>query len=168
MTTYLVAAVACWLAWAKARHDTGIARLAAILGVLETALFLDIAFDWRWKLYSLLKDQAITHRLYDLRQGPQILALAVLCGLFLIAGGFALREFRVQKWKMLAAEGALFSLACWFTELISLHAMDSVLYHPAGALMVINYVWIPGCMMTAVGILGASFSVGRGPSANKL
>jgi hypothetical protein len=48
--------------------------------------------------------------------------------------------------------GLLLSLTCWCVEVISLHATDRILYHFAGGLMVVAFLWIVACIMTAVGI----------------
>jgi hypothetical protein len=156
MAAYLLAASSCAVAWVRGRRDKRISHLAGVLGLLETALLFDIAFDWRWKLYLLLRDQAMANQWYDYRRGPQIGMLALLAVLLLAAIGFARRRYRSVPGAVLAIAGALLSIACWSTELISLHATDTLLFHHAGPLRIINYLRALACLMTVIGIWKAS------------
>jgi hypothetical protein len=47
----------------------------------------------------------------------------------------------------------LLSLVLWCTEVISLHALDHVLYHLLGQWMLVSLVWVLAGLMTSVGIL---------------
>jgi hypothetical protein len=156
MATYLVAASSCGVAWVRVRRDKGRSRLALILGILQTAIFLDIAFDWRWKLYDLLRSRAMANQWYNQRHWPQIGMLALLTALLLIGIGIARRRYPSAAGAVLATEGALLSIGCWSTEVISLHATDALLYHRAGPLMIVNFVWALACTMTVIGIWKAS------------
>jgi hypothetical protein len=171
MTVYLIAVASCGVAWLRTRggapHGSNIARLAAIFGILDVALLCDIAFDWRWKLYDALKVEAMAHRLYDQRHGPQLVMLMILGAAFLIVSIAGLRRLRTTRGAVLALEGALLSAGCWCMEIISLHSTDSVLYHRVGPLMVINFVWLPAAMMTTIGILRGSSRPGTAFAAKK-
>lgn len=156
MAAYLVAAALCGVAWVRARRDKQIARLTVILGILNTALFFDIVFDWRWKLHDLLEGQAMANHWYNQRHWPQAGSLTVLGVLLLVGMGAAGRRFSSNPGVVLAIWGALLSIGAWSTEVISLHAMDAVLYHRIGPLMTVNFVWMLACTMTSIGILKAS------------
>ena len=156
MATYLVAAALCGVAWVRSRRDKPVAtRLAVILGILNMALFFDIAFNWRWKLHDLLQGHAMADQWYNQRHWPQVWSLAVL-GIFLLMGiGVVGRRFS-NGGVLLAIGGAVLSIGCWLTEVISLHATDMVLHYGIGPLMIINFVWMLACTMTSIGILKAS------------
>ena len=156
MAAYLVAAALCGVAWVRARRDKQIARLTVILGILNMALFFDIVFDWRWKLHDLLEGQAMANHWYNQRHWPQAGSLTVLGVLLLVGMGAAGRRFSSKPGVVLAIWGALLSIGAWSTEVISLHAMDAVLYHRIGPLMTVNFVWMLACTMTSIGILKAS------------
>jgi hypothetical protein len=156
MAAYLIATALCGVAWVRARRDKQIARLTGILGILNMALFFDIVFDWRWKLHDLLEGQAMANHWYNQRHWPQAGSLTVLGVLLLVGMGAAGRRFSSNPGVVLAIWGALLSIGAWSTEVISLHAMDAVLYHRIGPLMTVNFVWILGCTMTSIGILKAS------------
>jgi hypothetical protein len=156
MAAYLVAASSCAGAWIRARPDKRMARLALILGIVHTALFFDIAFDWRWKLYDLLRARAMINQWYDQRHRPQIEMLALLIALLLFGIGVARVRYKSSAGMLMAIEGTLLSAGCWSTEVISLHATDTILYHRVGSLMVVNFVWALACLMTVIGMWKAS------------
>ena len=136
--------------------------MPAVLSVFESLLLVDMFFDWRWGLHRLLIDFALRRNVYAKRHGPQAIALAVLLGLFVAGLGYARRLYRGRPWASMAIGGALFSLALWITEVISLHEMDTLLYHPAGSLMVISFVWIFASLATSAGILADAFRTRTG------
>lgn len=151
MAAYLTASAVCGLAAARA-PGMRVPRLASILCAVDFALFVDITFDLRWKFYAWFKGAAIRHNVYSERSEPQLVALIALAvGLLLLAVRLC-RRFASIRGAPLAVCGGLLSIGCWLTELISLHAMDAVLYRRTGALMVISFVWMLACAMTAGGI----------------
>jgi hypothetical protein len=156
MAAYLIAAALCGVAWVRARRDKQMARLAVILGILNIGLFFDITFNWRWKLHDLLEHQAMADQWYNQRHWPQVLSLAVLGALLLMGIGVVGRRFSSNGSVLVAIAGALLSVGCWLTQVISLHATDMVLHHRIGPLMIINFVWMLACTMTSIGILKAS------------
>jgi hypothetical protein len=151
MAAYLVASLSCGVALVTAGNKR-ISRLAAFLGILHAALFFDIAFDWRWKLYGWLQSQVVAQQWYGQRHWPQVGMLVILAALLLVGVIAAWRRFPSPPGAVLALDGSLLSIGCWSTEVISLHATDSILYHRAGPLMIISFVWILACMMTVIGI----------------
>jgi hypothetical protein len=136
-----------------ARADRGRARFAARLAVFEGLLLLDMAFNWRWALHQFFMDEASKAALYASRRGPQALVLAVLVLMFLFGLRMSSRRLRGRTGSLLAATGALLSLVLWCTEVVSLHAVDHILYHPIGEWMVVSFLWVVACLTTSVGIL---------------
>ena len=148
LLAYGTAFVCCAIAWQRIKT-----RLSAVLMGIEAVLLLDIAFNWRWKLHDVVGTIARNQNEYGQRRGPQAIALVILGGL-LLAGLFAvLRIFRNRPGSLLAVSGVLVSVISWCVEVVSLHAVDHILYHPLGPCMVISLVWILGCLMTSGGVL---------------
>lgn len=154
MAAYLIATLAC-AAMAVRSADKRVIRLASILCTLDLALLLDMAFDWRWKLYFSLKGRALSHNWYNERSEPQIAALVIIAAIMLVAAAWLGRRFAPIRGAPLAICGALLSVGCWLTEVVSLHATDAVLYHHSGPLMVVSFAWMLASAMTAAGILMA-------------
>ncbi len=162
MASYLIASVACGLTAVRTVNPR-ISRLAVVLGLIQAVLLLDIAFDWRWRLYDWLKDQAVAQRWYEQRHWPQVVVLATLAAALAAGMAAARRRFRSLTGAAVAVEGTLLSIGCWMVEVISLHATDSILYHHVGPLMIVSFVWLLTCAMTIAGILKAGF--GRAETA---
>lgn len=155
MAAYLIATLAC-AAIAARSADKRVIRLASILCTLDLVLLLDITFDWRWKLYFSVKRLALSHNWYnEQRSEPQIAALVIIALALLAAAAWLGRRFAPIRGAPLAICGALLSIGCWLTEVVSLHATDAVLFRHAGPLMVVSFVWMLAGAMTAAGILMA-------------
>jgi hypothetical protein len=155
MAAYFIASFACARSAARAA-ETRTRRLAAAICALDVGLLLDIAFNWRWKLYDSLKDDAVSLHWYDQRSELQIAALVALAVALIVAAGWLSRRFATVRGAPLVICGALLSVGCWLTEVISLHATDAVLYRQAGPLMVVSFIWMLACGMTAAGIMLAA------------
>jgi hypothetical protein len=165
LLAYGTAVVCCAIAWRRsqvreklrekpqAKAQRPASRLAAVLMFIDAVLLFDMAFNWRWMLHGLFGAIAQSHHEYDQRRGPQEIALVLLAGL-LLTGLFAvLRTFRNRMGALLAVSGVWLSVISWCVEVVSLHAVDHVLYHPLGPCMVISLVWVLACTMTSVGVL---------------
>lgn len=158
MAAYLVASLTCALTAARAPGRL-VSRLASVLCALDFALFLDIAFDLRCKLYDWLKGTAISRGVYNERTEPQVIALIALAVGLLVLGARLSRKLAPIRGASLAVCGALLSIGCWLTELISFHVVDTILYRHIGPFMVVGFVWILACAMTLRGI----WIAGSGP-----
>ena len=153
IVAYGVAMVCCGLAWARTRRLRTNSQLAALLTAIEGALVLDMVFNWRWMIHQQLMDLAQHRNEYEIRRSPQVITIAILAVLLLVGLLAALRFLRGRAGALLAVSGVLLSLVLWCTEVISLHAMDHVLYHPLGPWMIVCLVWVLAGLMTSVGIL---------------
>ncbi len=94
IAAYGVAMICCAIAWAKGRRLRTVSQLAALLTAIESALVLDMIFNWRWMLHQELMDLAQRWNEYDLRRSPQRIAIVVLTVLLLLGVIFALRVLR--------------------------------------------------------------------------
>ena len=153
IVAYGVAMVCCGLAWARTRRLRAPSQLAALLTAIEGALVLDMVFNWRWMIHQQLMDFAQRRNEYEIRRSPQLIAIAILAVLLLVGLLAALRILRGRAGALFAVSGVLLSLVLWCTEVISLHAMDHVLYHPLGPWMIVCLVWVFAGLMTSAGIL---------------
>jgi hypothetical protein len=151
LVAYATAAVCCCIRWMKAKGE--IARLAAVLLVIEAILLLDMAFNWRWKLHQALMDLAQHEHEYGQRRLPQTIVLLVLACVLLYGIYRCWRAFRHRGTTLLAVCGTLLSMVLWCTEVISLHAVDHVLYLSLSGVMAVSLLWIISCSMTSIGIL---------------
>jgi hypothetical protein len=153
IAAYGVAMTCCGIAWARTRRLRTVSQLAALLTAIEGALVLDMVFNWRWMLHQKLMELAQRWHEYDIRSSPQRIAIAILALLLVVGLVTTLRIVRGRTGAVLAVSGVLLSLVLWCTEVVSLHALDQVLYHLLGPWMVVSLVWVFAGLMTSVGIL---------------
>jgi hypothetical protein len=151
LVAYATAAVCCAIRWIKPRAGTS--RVAAILLLIEGALLLDMAFNWRWKLHQALMDLAQREHEYGQRRLPQTIVLLLLACVLVYGIYRFWRAFRHRGTTLLAVCGALLSLILWCTEVVSLHQVDHVLYFSLGGVMAVSLLWVIACGMTSIGIL---------------
>ena len=143
------------------KGDPARSRLLALLTVFEGCLLLDIVFNVRWNLHQLFMDEATTLTLYASRRGPQALVLIALVGVFLFGLRMTSQRLRGRGGAIFAVSGALLSLVLWCTEVVSLHAVDHIMYHPLGKLMTVSFLWILACTLTSFGVLIESKPAGQ-------
>jgi uncharacterized membrane protein len=115
-----------------------------------------MVFDLRWRLHQFFVDFATQKHEYGLRKLPQEIVITLLVGLLLFSLLAARRLFRDAAGARLAASGVLLSVILWCVEVVSLHAVDHILYHLIGKWMVVTVLWILACLMTSIGILMVS------------
>jgi hypothetical protein len=161
IAAYGVAMICCGVAWAKGRRLRTVSQLAALLTAIEGVLVLDMIFNWRWMLHQQLMDFAQRSNEYDLRRSPQRIAIVVLTVLLLLGLVFARRILRGRTGALLAVSGVLLSLVLWCTEIVSLHAVDHIMYHLLGPWMLVSLVWVFAGLATSVGILIDARQVNR-------
>jgi hypothetical protein len=159
LLAYGTATICCGIAWMRAKGRNHDGRLPAFLMLIEGVLLLDIAFDWRWMLHQFAMDFAQHRHEYQLRREPQFIAIVVLAALLLSGLLVVRRFFPGGGGASLAVSGVLLSLVLWCTEVVSLHAVDHVLYHPLGKIMAVSLLWILACLMTSIGTLSGYHSV---------
>jgi hypothetical protein len=153
IAAYAVAASCSAIACARARGLQTVSKLAASLTALEFGLLIDMIVNGRWMLHDMLENIARRRHEYDLRRLPQSILVAILVGALFTGLLFTLRRCRARIGALLAVSGILLSLVSWCIEVVSLHQVDAILYHPVGKLMAISFVWLLACMMTSIGIL---------------
>jgi hypothetical protein len=153
LIAYGSAVACCGIAWIRSKGQRDASRLAPVLMVIDSALLLDITFNWRWMLHALFAGIAQSRHEYEQRRLPQTIVLVILAGLLFLGLFAVLRIFRNRAGALLAVSGVLISLITWCVEVVSLHAVDHILYHQIGNVMVVSVLWILACLMTGMGIL---------------
>lgn len=122
------------------------------LAAAQLGLVLDIAFDIRWKLHDFWMTRAMEMHVYGERREPQLIALVVLSGLLLVGVAWILRRFRARLGLAIAMSGTMLSIGLWFSEMLSYHFMDAVLYSMVGRLMLVSFLWLGLAMTTCCGV----------------
>jgi hypothetical protein len=152
MAAYGVATLCCGIAWVRNRRLPKVSP-AGGLTLLEGALLLDMVFNIRWLLHQFFVDVAQHHNEYAARRAPQVVADTLLVALLCLAAFPALRRFRNSPAALLAVFGGMLSIFTWCAEVISLHQVDTILYHPVERWMAVSFLWIAACLMTSISIL---------------
>ena len=152
MAAHLLAAIVCGCAWVQNKRWFYSLPLVASLAMLEVALFLDAAFNWRWMLHGFLVNTAVVNGVYGQRSLPQMLALLALSGMACCALTFACRRLRGRPGAILAIFGGVFSAALWLVEVVSLHATYVALHALLGPIMAIAVVWALSSAATTLGV----------------
>jgi hypothetical protein len=155
LLAYGTAATCCAIAWIRTKERQA-SQLAAAFTLIESALLLDMAFNLRWRLHSFFMDFAMQKHEYDVRRLPQEIVLTILGGLLIFGLLAARRLFRDRVGARLAVSGILLSVILWCVEVVSLHAVDHILYHVIGKWMVVSALWILACLTTSIGMLMVS------------
>lgn len=153
LSTYSFAFVCCVIAWIGGRGLPPLRRIAALLALLEAALLLDMVFSGRWLLHDWLEREANARGLYAMRAGLQSAALCFLGVCTAVGIAWTLWPLRGEPGASLAACGGILSLGTWCVEVVSLHAVDRVLYRTFDGVMHVTLIWIACALMTGAGVL---------------
>jgi hypothetical protein len=157
LAAYAFALISCAIAWVKGRRSQHRRRLTMILTTLEAALLLDSVFNGRWLLHNSLAHLAMANHLYGKRSGPQHVALDLLASAVAVGVGVVLWLFRDRPGAFLAVTAGILSLSCWWVEVISLHAVDGLLYQRVDGIMLVRLAWSACSVMMGVGMLWDTF-----------
>lgn len=143
-------------AWALLRQEnvTGRARLPLALMTLAMLQIADLATDFRWWVYRLLRGAAEQMQVYEMRHGPQTVCLLVLAVLTVLMIRTLGRRLRGRPFALLAVAGSLLSIAVWLAEIISLHAVDMIFYKRLeSGVHWVAFLWMTSGLMTCIGMV---------------
>ena len=154
IVSYATAFICSAVAWRRRNLTTPVARLAAVLMLIEGALLVDMTFNLRWKLHQALMNVALQNHEYNQRGVPQIAAVTLLGCLLVLALLWTWKRLKGRGTTFVAVAGAILSITSWCTEVVSLHAVDHILYHPLNGVKVVSGLWILSSILSSVGILG--------------
>ncbi len=148
-----IAMASCgYVGWLRQRSDRS-RRLALTLLLVEAGLLVDAIFNLRWRFHDLLANKANALHVYGQRTAPQIIVLALIAGVVGVAAAIGLWHLRQRPGAAMAVAGVILSLGCWAFEVISLHAVDALLYRPIHGVMRVAMIWVLAALMTSFGIL---------------
>lgn len=163
LACYLVSAIVCALFSVRSRQTARSAWLPASLAVLEIGFCLDLLLSGRLAIHSFLEREAIANHIYGQRSEIQIPALSVLACLVAASIFHLYKRFHLRPGALLALCGALLSIACWVTEIISFHNIDAFFYFEVRGVMVVAYLWSVFSLATALGVVLDFFLLGDSP-----
>jgi hypothetical protein len=152
LLAYGATSMACAARWVNARRNGTSSQLYAVLAAVQFFLFLDMAFNWRWKIHEFWGQDAMQHGVYSERRPPQVIAIVGLIVLVIFASVFISARFRNRKGAGLALTATITSVGLWCCEAISYHYIDLVFYHMVGKMMVVSFVWLFMAMITCFGV----------------
>ena len=152
LIAYSASLAACAIRWLQSRVGERSRRSSfGWLGAIQLLLLLDMAGDWRWKLHDFWMREAVTKGVYEERRWPQMLALALLAAMVIVATAWAYRRFRSRVGFAVALGATIFCVALWFCEAISFHFVDALFYRQIGSVMLVSLLWIGLAIATCVG-----------------
>jgi hypothetical protein len=142
----------CTGRWRQIRKRGRGSNLFAALALVQLVLLLDNVFNLRWKLHAVVDWTAASLGVYELRRGPQLLALCGLAALAVVLVWLIVVRFRERMGAALALGGTLLSVVLRCAEVVSYHNADAVLYRQVGGVMVVALAWIGLALVTCLGI----------------
>lgn len=146
----LLAVVACGVAWARSSWKN---RLTATVGVFELLLLFDAVLHLRWELHGWLVKNAMKLGVYDKRILPQEVLSALLVSAVLAAAVATIRYVTKSPGAWLALGGVLISAALWALQVISWHAVDSLLERIVGPMTIVAWASFGSSALVILGVL---------------
>lgn len=122
-----------------------------LLAVFHGVLFLEILLGLRHQIHALAGRGLMAEALYGERRPMQIALLAGMLAAGVLILWLAGRQKHLPAKVGMLSSGLLAAL--FVVEVISLHAIDAVLYRRIGPLMVIGFLWVALCGITALAAL---------------
>jgi hypothetical protein len=148
-----VAAAFCYLAWRARRGVSSLWGWVTLVYILMTA---DTVLGTRYIISDAVRTVLKSSETYQDRrmwQAGIVICLLMLAGILLRLG---FRSGRPQR-KGTSSAVFLSLLAPLFfvLEATSLHSIDAFLYHPAGPVLLVGWIWMALTFLTAVQANGA-------------
>lgn len=148
LLSFGVAAAFCYRAWRATRQETHLWAFVSLLYVLIAA---DTVLGARYHVSNLIRAALRYLEVYQDRRLWQAVIVICLMGLIwgLLRAGF--HAGRHQEKNMLQAISLSLLAPVFFAlEVTSLHGVDAVLYHRAGPLLVIGWIWVALAALTVM------------------
>ena len=122
-------------------------------------LVVDVVLGWRHILSEVLRNVLRGSTFYETRTGLPAIAISIclLCLLLFICWHMVRRI--ANRSTLLAVLSSVFILFLFTLEVVSLHAVDAVLYHAYGPAYAVGWAWLAGSAFTAVAAYSAMGSV---------
>lgn len=142
------AALLClWAVWRKIHAR----NIWIVLSIGYLMMFVDILTQMRFQIRDVIGDTLKLLGIYeDRRTGQAISIVVTVC----VVAFFGLPIFgRMRKFVFsarLAMVAGMLALALTLMEIISLHAIDAILYNQIGPVLLIGWLWL-ACGLTSAG-----------------
>lgn len=136
---FAVATIAC--AIASRRTQGRDMRLWALLAAVNFLFFIEIFAGFRHRIHDFADGLLMARGLYDERRAPQemiVMSVGAIAFLFVLLP-LLLRRFSTTA--RLAASVTIAVSALFAIEVVSLHAIDAVLYRWIGPVYLIGWMW---------------------------
>jgi len=123
-------------------------RVHLVCGLIYMILLVDVLFNFRHQLHGWVNAWMKTNQTYADRQPRQLVILAII--LLGVCGSIAIlrRVHPMDRLTWLIVAMTLGVSALFLLELVSLHAIDALLYRRVGPVLVIGVLWIFCALVT--------------------
>lgn len=153
LTSVMLGLVVTLCVMRRKRHDPqhGLGLWMTLL-ICQVLLLIELQMSLRFDAGSFIRDIVRDMNLYEDRRQLQAMAFAVVA--LPMAAIYSTVLWLVRKRGMavlLAVCGTLWSVSLFSLPLISLHAIDQIMYHYIGPVMLIGICWAIGAAITLVG-----------------
>jgi hypothetical protein len=123
----------------------------ALIGAIDALLTIEILASMRHRLGIVLREWLRASHLFPERRPVQAALILVILAIALLAA-FALVRRMPTRTLAMAAGATAAALGIFIVETVSLHAVDGVVYAPAGPILLIGWLWLAcGWLTTAAG-----------------
>jgi len=149
---FSAASLACvWAAWRPAAPKTGWLVLAFVMALLT----LEVHLNTRSTLLDMVRERMRQAHTYETRQFLQWMLLIFWALLGLSGLGVSWVRASCHGWPLcLAVLGAWMAVAILGVELVSLHAIDALLYAPMGPVRVSSWLLASAVLVVVLGVAG--------------
>ena len=141
---FAVATIAC--AIASRRTQGRDKRLWALLAAVNFLFFVEIFAGFRHRIHDFADGLLMARGLYDERHGPQEMLVMSVGAIVLVFVLLPLLLRRVSTTVRIATSITIALFALFAVEVVSLHAIDVILYRPVGPVYVIGWLWAAAAM----------------------
>lgn len=150
---FVVTALACFIASGARRKSRDLSiwrRLSIVYGLLA----IEMIAAMRHRIHDFVNALLKATGEYSARSGLQEMLIAALAIVIITTMGvYFVRLGKVKGATRLAVGVTIALVALFLLEMISLHAIDAILYRPIGPLMAIAYLWIAASAVTGIAAL---------------
>lgn len=126
------------------------------LSIFYSLIFVDVVAQLR---HLVRVEIVVTLKALGVYGDRRIAQMALLIGLGLIAAFFSLRLLIRMRGLTASARiafvGAMLVLSLYVLELISLHAIDALLYRQTGPMLLIGWLWLASSAISAAAAVAA-------------
>ena len=148
------AALLClWAVWRKI-HERNI---WIVLSIGYLMMFVEVLAHTRFQIRSVIGDTLKLLGIYEDRRTGQAISIVVTVCVVAFLGLPMLRRMRKLVFSVrLALIAGMLAFALILLEIISLHAIDEILYKPIGPALLIGWLWLVCGLISAGAVVVAA------------